>query len=105
MKVFIKRNDGGVAEGEYDIETKQLVVLKGSMITEEIRYSAKFRGAKVIEKRRQGTVKNGKVMKDISFSSASTAANFVTGYSTNGLLAWRDENGRRLKDVISTAKE
>ena len=36
-----------------------------------------------------------------TFRSPSTAANFVTGNSTNGLLAWKDENGRTLKEILN----
>lgn len=101
MKVYFKMRDGAVAKGEYDFDSKQLVVLKGSAVSKSVCHPASFRGAKLIEQNRKNSVKNGKVIKDITFTSASTAANFVTGYSTNGLISWKDENGRKLKDIIA----
>ena len=100
MKVYLVRERKRInAVGEYDMETKALTVKKGSRVSEGIAYTEKFRGAKTIEKDRAGTVKDHIVTKDISFKSASTAANFVTGTSTNGKIAWKDENGKSLKEI------
>lgn len=106
MKVFIKRAKSNVdATGEFDLESGMLTVLAGSKLCERIAFSDKFRGAKTIEKNREGVVVGGVLKKDISFKSASTAANFVTGSSTNGLTAWKTENGEKLKDVIPQKKK
>lgn len=99
MKVFLKRRDGITAEGEYDPKTKQLTVFKGSMIHEEISSSPSFRGTKAIEKLRAGSVKNGRLTRDVVCLSASTAANLITGSSTNGFRLWRTEKGVLLKDL------
>ena len=102
MKVYLVREKKNInAVGEYDVETKALTVKKGSRVSEDIAYTEKFRGAKTIEKDRAGTVKDHIVTKDISFKSASTAANFVTGGSTNGLVAWKADNGLTIKEVIA----
>ena len=106
MRLYLKRNKGDIsATGEYNLSTKELVVLKGSKISDNIAYSEKFRGAKTIERNRSNVVDGCIVLNDISFKSASTAANFVTGSSTNGLTAWKDEAGRKLKDIIAQNKE
>ena len=98
MKVYLVRERKNInAVGEYDVETKALTVKKGSRVSEDIAYTEKFRGAKTIEKDRAGTVKDHIVTKDISFKSASTAANFVT----NGLVAWKADNGLTIKEVIA----
>ena len=99
MKVFLKMRNGTLAEGDFDLKTKQLKVLKGSMVSNSV--SDTFIGAKTIERQRKGVIKNGKVIKDVTFTSASLAANFVTGFSTNGYITWKDKNGKKLKDVIS----
>jgi hypothetical protein len=100
MKLYlIKKKNSISATGEYNPTTKQLTVLKGSRVSDFITYTAKFRGAGSIEKNRTNTVKDRLVVKDITFKSASTAANFVTGNSTNGLIAWKDKNGRTLKEI------
>lgn len=105
MKLYLIRPRTNVnATAEYDIMTGSVTVLKGSIVSETIAYSEKFRGAKSIEKHRAGVVNGTKVITDVIFKSASTAANFVTGASTNGLTAWKDENGKTLKTIL-TEKE
>ena len=46
-------------------------------------------------------MKDGVVSKDVHFTSASTAANFVTGASTNGMTAWKTKDGKTLKEAVS----
>ena len=53
MKVFINRTRSGVdATGEYDPDTKECIVKKGSKVSAEVAHSEKFRGANTIEKYR-----------------------------------------------------
>lgn len=89
------------AVAEYNKITGGVTVLKGSVVSDNIAYSEKFRGAKSIEKSREGIVVKCIVSQDIAFKSASTAANFVTGASTNGLSAWKNEEGKSLKSIIA----
>ncbi len=106
MKIYlIKKKNSISANGKYNPTTKQLTVLKGSRVSDFISYTEKFRGANSIEKNRTNTVKERLVVKDITFKSASTAANFVTGNSTNGLIAWKDKNGRTLKEITEDESE
>lgn len=101
MQVFIKRKNGSInATGMYNEKTKELTVLKGSVISGKIAYSDKFRGSATIEKNRKLYSKDGVVSENVTFKSASTAANFVTGSSTNGLTAWKDKNGTILRELI-----
>lgn len=101
MKVYLEKKRSGVyAEGEFDLDTKTLTVLKGSRVSETISYSEKFRGASTIEKNRIGNVENGVLVKDVIFKSASTAANFVSGSSTNGLVAWKNSDGTPLREFV-----
>ncbi|MBR3017050.1 MAG: DUF4357 domain-containing protein [Clostridia bacterium] len=102
MKFYIKRAKTNIdAVAEYDAGTKTITVLQGSKVSDSISQSEKFRGAKSIVKSRQGIVNaNHILIKDIVFKSPSTAANFVTGISTNGRDAWKDETGRTFKQVI-----
>lgn len=106
MRVYLIRKDKGIdAKGEYDFETKKLTVFKGSRVSQDIARTKTFRGTRSIEKTRQGTVKNCIVQKNVDFTSSSTAANFVTGTSTNGLQAWRDEQGHTLQTILNDQKE
>ena len=102
MKVFLIRDRSGIkASGEFDPVTKAVTVLKGSLLSQTVARTEKFRGTKSIEKSREGVLNGNVLLKDIAFKSASTAANFVTGSSTNGLTAWKDENGKTIKEIIA----
>ncbi len=102
MKFYLKNRKGSFdAVAEYNEETKSFTVLKGSRVSSHISESPKFRGAKTIAKMRDKYVQNDvDVTQDVFFKSASTAANFVTGTSTNGCIAWKDEMGRTFKTVF-----
>ncbi len=100
MKLYLIRKKNNIsATGEYNSTTKQFTVFKGSRVSDFISSARKFRGAGLIEKSRTNTVKDRLVVEDITFKSASTASNFVTGTSSNGLITWKDENGRTLKEI------
>ena len=102
MILYLKsRNKSFNAVGEYYPSEKRFVVKKGSIISDTIAASTTFRATKRIENQRKGVVKNNKIIEDVIFKSSSTAANFVTGRSTNGLVAWKDENGVKLKELLS----
>ena len=104
MKVILKRRNSNInAVGEYNPETNELTVLSGSVVSETIRQTEKFRGAKSIFKSRANVVADGRTVVDVHFKSASTAANFVTGSSTNGLTAWKTEDGKTIKEYLSQA--
>lgn len=101
MKVYLKRRSGDVdAKGVFDESTGELKVLKGSKVSAQVHYTEKFRGAKTIEVLREKYVANGEVKEDVLFKSASTAANFVTGSSTNGLTSWKTEEGIQLRTIV-----
>ena len=106
MKLYIKRKNKTIdAVAEYDLENGSFTVLKGSTVSTTIAHSEKFRCAKSIEKNRSEYVENGIVIKDAHFKSASTAANFVTGSSTNGLTAWKSENGNSLQFILKEGQQ
>ena len=101
MKLYIiKQRKEIYAEGEYDVDTKVMTVFKGAKLSKDIAHSATFRGSKSIEKHREGIVKNNILMENISFKSSSTAANFVTGRSSNGFDVWKDKEGKSLKELV-----
>lgn len=105
MKVYLVREKSGVkATGEFDLVSKAITVLKGSVLSGTVAHTEKFRGAKSIEKSREGVLNGNILQKDVGFKSASTAANFVTGSSTNGLTAWKDKDGRTIKEIVAEAE-
>ena len=102
MQVFLTRKKSDIeAIGEFDLKTKELKVLKGSKLSKDIAFSPTFRGAGSIEKRRKGKVINNILQEDVLFNSPSTASNFVTGRSTNGLTLWKNKDGKNIKELIN----
>ena len=101
MKVILERKRSGVyAIGEFDPVSKTMVVKQGATVSSDIHYTEKFRGARTIEEFRNKYVVDGKTVMDVSFRSASTAANFVTGGSTNGLVAWKTEDCKPIREIL-----
>lgn len=88
------------AKGIYDPSTKTFIVKAGAKVSANIAYSPTFRGSKTIEKLRAQYVVNGITKEDVYFKSPSTAANFVTGGSSNGMVCWKTEDGLSLKNAI-----
>ena len=102
MKVYLNSIRNNIkATGEYNVKTNELIVLKNSVISKNIANSDKFRGTKSIEKYRKGKIKNNVLQEDVKFKSPSTAANFVTGRSTNGLITWKNKDGKTIKTIVN----
>lgn len=87
--------------------TDGFVVRKGSMAVETARTGALTHHPWVVAKR-AALLEDGSLVKekgflkfvrDVEFSSPSTAAGIIHGGGTNGLLCWKDKNGRTLKDI------
>ena len=102
IDIIMKKDRIGVeAYAQYDTETKETVVLKGSLLSENISQAKTFRGAKSIIKFRDGVVgEDNRLVVDVTFKSSSTAGNFVTGRSTDGPGSWNTLDGKRLKDML-----
>lgn len=102
MKVYINRVKSNVeAIGEFSKNTRELVVLARSKVSNKIAYSEKFIGAKSIERQREGKIKNNILQEDVKFKSPSIAGNFVTGRSTNGQTAWKSKDGKTIKEILN----
>lgn len=99
MKVFfVGRSYRTNAVGEYNPKTKELIVKKGSIVSENV---VSFKAAESVKKLRKENVdRNGVLKRDLLFKSPSSAAAFVTGYSANGLTSWRIDNKTKLKDMM-----
>lgn len=99
--VLKSRGNVHYAKGIYDTENKSLTVLRGSKIALEITFNAIT--SKALQARKDTNIVDsyGNVLTDVSFSSASTAAQFVTGRSSNGYIAWRPSDKMNLKEYLS----
>ena len=100
--VYLKSTKGLFnARGIYTAE--RTIVLRGSKISVAFSTSDKFKGAdSVISVRNDPTCvdEHGNVLKDCAFPSPSTAAQFVTGRSSNGYIAWRVDEKTNLKRFV-----
>lgn len=102
LKLFMKKDRIGVDEKAlFDTDTKATVALKGSKLSATILDAPTFRGRKTIEKAREGCVVNNILQKDLAFKSPFMVGNVVTGRSTDGLQAWKTEDGKVLKEALS----
>lgn len=101
MKLYLKTKSGADATGEYDSASKELTVKKGSVVSPDVHTTGKFRSANSVLKYREQHCDGVTVKTDVVFKSASTAANFVTGRSTNGLITWKNSDGQALKTLIA----
>lgn len=100
MRVYLTSKKSNIAAvADYVLETKECIVKQGSILSENIATSKTFKGSKAVSKAREGVVEECKLLRDVLFNSPSTAANFVTGNSTNGILAWKNENGIPIRKI------
>lgn len=71
-----------------------VIVKKGSIINSKVAESATYKQSKQMcnIRNNENYVSNDfVVLKDIQFKSASSAAEFVCGYSINGMVRWKKE--------------
>lgn len=102
MNIILRnRANSYSAKGTYDPSTKTCVVKAGSIVSADIANCPTFRGRKKVEKMRSMYVKDNVTTEDLTFTSLSTAANFITGRSSNGLVLWKTEEGISLKKALS----
>ncbi len=102
MKVLVtlKRRDGK-AEAKGIYEDGKLTVKKGSLL--HVNSTSKLNLESIAQKLRVDKSivgKDGVLKKDVTFNSASTAANFVTGTSTNGMITWKTQEGKKLSEIV-----
>ena len=97
MYLFLKgRGRTYNAIGLFDGKT--LIVKKGSLISDTV--SEKMNSS-ILKLRNDSSLvsKQNILLRDITFDSPSAAASFVTGFTSNGLIKWRDSDKRILKSL------
>ena len=96
MNVYMKGRDNQFeASGIY--EGKTITVKKGSRISESV--SKKIQPIVLRLREDSETVSNNVLLKDVKFRSPSTAASFVSGTISNGMIKWKDKNGTPLSKI------
>ena len=102
IEITIKsRNSRADAQGIY--QDKKTTVKAGGYISKDFAKHIKCgKTAKAYREDIEYVNQDGRIVKDCEFSSPSTAAQFVTGRSTNGYEAWKVEGkvslGKYLKE-------
>lgn len=48
---------------------------------------------------------DGILLKDIQFSSLSTAASFVAGRTSNGMITWKTPDGKYVRNTLKPKKQ
>lgn len=101
MKLYMK-SKANTFSAFADYENGNLIVLTGSRIRIDY-FSKSIRGggktALILREHTDFVNEEGIVLRDIKFTSPSTAAQFVSGRNTNGLVAWK------IQDTNTTLKE
>ena len=98
MKLSLCSKAKGIeAYADFDENAGTFTVLVGSKVSGDVVTTGTFRGSNSVLNARKEHVVGNTVIKNAVFKSASTAGNFVTGRSTNGLLAWKNEDGETLR--------
>lgn len=101
IEINIKsRNSRAHAQAIYD--GKQVKVKIGGIISESFAEHIKGgKSAKNYRESREYVTAEGNIIKECVFSSPSTAAQFVTGRSTNGYSAWKvEKTGQTLGEYL-----
>ena len=100
VKVYLTMRSSDVrAEAIY--EGENITVLPGGIISSD--FAAHIRGgakAKAFRDNIEYVDADRKIIKECVFTSPSTAAQFVTGRSTNGYEAWKVEAKKSLGDYL-----
>ena len=99
VKVVLNSRSGSHrADGVFD--NNVVTVIKGSKICLSEAYANMPQ--KVKAKRHDSNLvgDDGIVKQDITFDSPTAAAQFVTGRSVNGYIAWRPENKMSLREYL-----
>lgn len=104
VSLHLERTIKGLGKVEADgVRTSEgFVVLRGSRIAIEDDDTIPV---VLKQQRRKVSVIDGVLQEDVLFSSPSYAAMFVIGKSENGLISWKDETGRSLKEIENREME
>ena len=100
MKLILKsKKNLHYATAEWD--GGRITILAGSKINLALTYPKMSEDAKQARENAELVDTNGILLKDVQFNSVSTAAQFVTGRSSNGYIAWRPDDKMSLKEYLN----
>lgn len=82
-------------------ENEEVTVLKGSRIN--LRKSPNFKPSELVAQHLADATlvgEDGILKRDVTFKSLSTAATFVAGRISNGMITWKTEDGRYVRYTL-----
>lgn len=83
-----------------DYSGRGIIILPGSRINTFLSYDAMPKSVKMLRNNSEIVSQEGEVLKEVTFKSPSAAAQFVTGRSINGYVAWRIDDKISLKEYL-----
>ena len=91
----------GVASAIAEYDGNRITVLAGGKISPDFaNHIGGGKTAKAYRDNPEYVDENGNILKNCEFTSPSTAAQFVTGRSTNGYEAWKVEKKLSLRQYL-----
>lgn len=100
---MLGRNGRYKAQGIY--KNGKITVCKGSKISREVSITNMANIVASAWNNKTVIDDSNIVLQDIEMGSPSTAAQFVTGYSVNGMLRWKVSENETLKDILGRKNE
>jgi len=87
--------------------TDGFVVLAGATLNEKVSEKSVNKGIIALRQKysKEGKIANLTTTENILFSSSSSAADFLTGYSISGPAHWKNAEGKSLKDIEAEKTE
>lgn len=83
-----------------------VTVHKGSFIN--LKYGSGFKPTAIVKallEDRSVVSEDGTLLKDTKFESLSTAASFVAGRTSNGMITWKTEDGKYVRYSLKASEK
>lgn len=97
--LYFSRNQGKGGKATGKVADDGFWVLKGSYINPQIASYLTPGVVKIRQLHASDIDKKGILQKDICFGSPSYASSFVCGKNSNGLIEWKNSEGKTLKEI------
>lgn len=94
----------GYTKATCDFDGHRYKILSGSYLGKtKSSFFSKFRRHTLLKGNTESAQDGYILIRDLYFKSSSAAASFCLGYPANGMILWKDKNGRILKDILKTS--
>lgn len=100
MKIYFKNRSKSIDAVGIVNDGSDWIVCKGSKVSMEESKTISTRIASL--RGTPGLIKEGILQKDMHFNSASTAGQFVSGCSVNGMRVWKTKDGESVSSCVAS---